>query len=257
MPDRRLILFFACATLVVAFPDSARSADNVPLRFTQIDLTDGRQLKNVVVKSYDARTERLLIVADKTAMTIPIALLPPPFNEKLKAAPATGGSVSTALSLPRPPAPPPPSVGASDANAVAVPATPAPEVNVAPEPAPSAPRPAPRITPRPRRSSDSGEPAEASPTQHQFVARTRANRYYRYEHQVGSNSISVTALEFDLGTTVAVPGWPGRCRTEGKAFIEYFDSKGRSFQRTTSTFEVLTEQKPGEEIKVIDFTRKS
>jgi hypothetical protein len=119
------------------------------------------------------------------------------------------------------------------------------------------PQPTPRTTPRSRRRSESGEPAGASPTQHQFVARTRANRYYRYEHQIGSNSISVTALEFDLGTTLPVPGWPGRCRTEGKAFIEYFDSKGRSYQRTTSTFEILTEQKPGEEIKVVDFTRRS
>lgn len=45
--------------------------------------------------------------------------------------------------------------------------------------------------------------------------------------------------------------------TEGKAFIEYFDRKSRSYQRTTSTFEILTEQKPGEEIKVVDFTRRS
>jgi hypothetical protein len=257
MSHRRLSLLIAGLAIVTSVPGNGYAAQNVPLRFTQIDLSDGRQLKNVVVKSYDAKTERLLIVADKTAMTIPIALLPPPFNEKLKAAPATGGSVSTALSLPRAPAPVPPVVGESPATAVAVPATPAPEVNIAPEPTPPAPRPTPRVNPRPRRGPDSSEPTEASPTQHQFVARTRANRYYRYEHQVGSNSISVTALEFDLGTTLPVPGWPGRCRTEGKAFIEYFDSKGRSFQRTTSTFEVLTEQKPGEEIKVVDFTRKS
>lgn len=249
MIARRVSLLLACGVMLAVIPGQMDSAETVPLKFNQIDLTDGRQLKNVVVKSYDARTERLLIVADKTAMTIPIALLPPPFNEKLKAAPATGGSVSTALSLPRP--------AAAEATAVAVPATPAPEVNVAAETPAPVPQPAPRTNPRPRRGSESGEPAGASPTQHQFVARSRANRYYRYEHQVGSNSISITSLEFDLGITLPVPGWPGRCRTEGKAFIEYFDSKGRSYQRTTSTFEILTEQKPGEEIKVVDFTRRS
>ena len=243
--------------MLAAIPGPMHSAETVPLKFNQIDLTDGRQLKNVVVKSYDARTERLLIVADKTAMTIPIALLPPPFNEKLKAAPATGGSVSTALSLPRPPVSSAVAPAEAEATAVAVPATPAPEVNVPSETPAPVPQPAPRTNPRPRRGTESGEPAGASPTQHQFVARTRANRYYRYEHQVGSNSISITSLEFDLGTTLPVPGWTGRCRTEGKAFIEYFDSKGRSYQRTTSTFEILTEQKPGEEIKVVEFTRRS
>jgi hypothetical protein len=254
---RRPILLLACGVMLAAIPGQMNSAEAVPLKFNQIDLTDGRQLKNVVVKSYDARTERLLIVADKTALTIPIALLPPPFNEKLKAAPAAGGSVSTALSLPRPPVASTPAPAEAEATAVAVPTTPAPEVNVPGETPAPVPQPAPRTNPRPRRGSDSGEPAAASPTQHQFVARSRANRYYRYEHQVGSNSISITSLEFDLGTTQPVPGWPGRCRTEGKAFIEYFDSKGRSYQRTTSTFEILTEQKPGEEIKVVDFTRKS
>ena len=254
---RRTILFLACGVMLAAISQPMNSAEPVPLRFNQIDLTDGRQLKNVVVKSYDARTERLLIVADKTAMTIPIALLPPPFNEKLKAAPAAGGSVSTALSLPKPPPSSTPVPAEAAATAVAVPTTPAPEVNVPSEVPAPVPQPAPRANSRPRRGSDSSEPAGASPTQHQFVARSRANRYYRYEHQVGSSSISVTSLEFDLGTTLPVPGWSGRYRTEGKAFIEYFDSKGRSYQRTTSTFEILTEQKPGEEIKVVDFTRRS
>ena len=247
-------MLFAGLALAIC-PGVIRSAESIPLRFTQIDLTDGRQLKNVVIRSYDARTERLLIVADKTAMTIPISLLPAPFNEKLKAAPASGASVSTALSLPRQVPPAPMASSESERANIAVPATPAPEITV-PSETPIAPPPA-RPTPRPRRGSDSGEAAEASPTQHQFVARTRANRYYRYEHQVGSNSISVTALEFEFASTQPVPGWTGRCRTEGKAFIEYFDSKGRSFQRTVSTFEVLTEQKPGEEIKVIEFSRKS
>lgn len=241
----------ACLAGLGVFSNAARSAESVPLKFNQIDLTDGRQLKNVVVKSYDAKTERLLIVADKTAMTIPIALLPPPFNQKLKAAPAAGGSVSTSASPPKPP------VTETSATPVSLPTTPAPEVKAVSE-TPAPPRRTPRATPRSKPAAEPAtEGAEASPTQHQFVARSRANRYYRYEHQVGSNSISVTSLEFELDSTQPVPGWPGRCRTEGKAFLEYYDSKGRSFQRTTSTFEILTEQKPGEEIKVVDFTRKS
>src|SRR5688500_13032555 len=138
---RRTTLLLACGAMLAAISGRMNSAETVPLKFNQIDLTDGRQLKNVVVKSYDARTERVLIVADKTAMTIPIALLPPPFNEKLKAAPATGGSVSTTLALPRPPAPSAATPTEAEATAIAVPTTPAPEVNVAAETPPPVPQP--------------------------------------------------------------------------------------------------------------------
>ena len=98
---------------------------------------------------------------------------------------------------------------------------------------------------------------EAGLTQHQAAAQQRAQTYFQYEFQVGSNSIVVTSLSFELDVPKPVPGWTGRCFTSGKAFIEYFDSKGRSYQRTTSTFEVTTEQRPGEGLKAIDFSRKS
>ena len=224
----------------------AQPADTVPLRFTRLDLTDGRKLKNVVVKSYDAKSEKLLIIADGRAMTIPIASLPPPFNQQLKAAPGSGESVSM---IPGRPATPLPRVAASAADQyyfeAAVPARQ--QANTIARATPPAQRPSP------------SDPmlAAASLAQHQAAARARAEKYFRYEFQMGSNSISVTALEFELGVPSPVPGWSGRCRTDGKAFVEYFDSKGRSFQRTTSTFEIITEQPPNEPLKVIDFSRKS
>jgi hypothetical protein len=55
----------------------------------------------------------------------------------------------------------------------------------------------------------------------------------------------------------AVTGWTGRYRTEGKAYLEFFDSKGWSYSRATSRFEVLTEQKPDGALKVVDFLVKS
>ena len=67
----------------------------------------------------------------------------------------------------------------------------------------------------------------------------------------------MTALEFEFAETKAVPGWTGRYCTQGKAFLEYYDSRGRSFQRTTSTFEVTTEENVADGVVVVDFSRKS
>jgi hypothetical protein len=216
-------------------------AADVPLNFARLDLLDGRKLKNVVVKSYDLKSERLLVIADGKAMMIPIASVPPPFNQQLKSAPASGASVSTISPAPRP------IISAADQYHMEVTAR-------VPQQAPVRVAP-PRRAERPR----SGDPmlADATLAQHQAAAHGRAQRYFRYEFQIGSNSISVTSLDFEVGVPAAVPGWTGRYCTNGKAFIEYFDSKGRSYQRTTSTFEITTEQKPGEALTVIDFSRKS
>ena len=44
----------------------------------------------------------------------------------------------------------------------------------------------------------------------------------------------------------------------GKAYLETYDSRGRSFQRRTGTFEVTTEKKSGDdEIAVLSFAPTS
>ncbi|MBZ5586652.1 MAG: hypothetical protein LAQ30_31590, partial [Acidobacteriia bacterium] len=57
------------ALLLLAVRALAPAAE-VPLRFDRIDLLDGRTLKNVVVKSYDATSDKLLLVADGTALLV-------------------------------------------------------------------------------------------------------------------------------------------------------------------------------------------
>jgi len=42
----------------------ACAADQVVLQFPRLDLLDGRKLKNVIVKSYDAKSGDVLVVAD-------------------------------------------------------------------------------------------------------------------------------------------------------------------------------------------------
>ncbi|HEY9248958.1 MAG TPA: hypothetical protein VIO38_07490, partial [Rariglobus sp.] len=92
---------------------------------------------------------------------------------------------------------------------------------------------------------------------HREVAVAHAKRYYKFEYRSGSNAISVTDSDIAVGDTEEVTGWSNRYRTTGKVYLEIYDSVGGgSFRRGTSKFEILTEQKPGEEIKVIDFDRK-
>jgi hypothetical protein len=215
---------------------------DVPLKFSRLDLTDGRKLKDVVVKSYDAKTEKLLVIADGKAMTIPIGVVPAPFNQQLKGAPASGGSVSTFG------APSSTLVSASDQYRMDVPATVRPMATVPPQSAPPRARPAP----------DPAAVEAARLKRHQSVARTRAERYYRYEHPLGSSSIKVMAIEFELSVPKAVPGYTGRVETQGKVYLDYIDTVGGgSVQRATAMFEIMTEETPADGINVIDFRRKS
>lgn len=235
------------ATLALAeLTQSARAGDQIPLKFDRIDLSDGRRLINVVVKSYDAKSEKLLVIADGKAMTFPIALLPAPFNERLKAAPSSGNSVST-TSTPRPVATAADQYSSGSSAVVAAPQV----IYVTPS---AAQAPVRKKTPK---AGATAQAASAAIAKHAAAAQTRATNYFRYEFQIGSNSITVTSLNFEFGTPKPVAGWDGRYETQGKAFLEFYDSKGGSFQRTTSTFEVITEEKPGEEMTVVEFRRKS
>jgi hypothetical protein len=213
---RTVLLFLAAGAI-------ARAAE-VPLRFARLDLMDGRTLTNVVVRSYDAATGKLLLVADGKAMLVPANLIPPPFAARLKAGVPAAGS-TTALVTTQPVAP----------SAVSEKPASAPAIQVVDTP-----------------SATGSDQLLAS---HKEAAQTRARRYYQYEFKAGSDAISVTALDIDMDRPEAIEGWLGRYRTKGKVYLEFYDSKGNSFSRTTSSFEVITEQKPGQPIKVVDFTR--
>jgi hypothetical protein len=263
-PSSLVTLFFVA--LLATTDAFSQSKDDVPLTFTRLDLTDGRKLKNVVVKSYDAKSGKLLIIADGKATTIAIALVPPPFNEQLKSAPRSGETVTT-IATPRvvanaadqyymdtavPPAPPPSKTTPSSSHS-----------SVRPKKTPSAPTvvyvPAP-TSPAPVAQQQPAHPALAAAglKEHQDAAKARAQKYYQYEFPLGSNSVTVTAQDIELSVPKLWSNWdPPRYTMEGKIYINYYDSKGGSFQRATSTFEITTEQRPGEEVKVIDFTRKS
>lgn len=199
----------------------------VPLKYAQLDLNDGRTLKNVVVKSYDAAIGKLLLVADGKVMLIPLGLVPQPFRDKLKAEAPQGGATSSVVPGQAVPSGEGPSSG-----------------KVAPGPA----------APTNQELEDAAQ--EKLLEKHKQAALARAKNYYRYEFQAGSSAISVTAENFEVDQPEPVAGWNGRYRTCGRVFLEFFDSKGYSYSRTTDKFEITTEQKPREALKVVDFTRK-
>lgn len=239
---------------LLAFAPAA--AAEPPATLPQVALSDGRTLKNVSIRTFDPATQRVLVLADGRAMTVPLALFPAAVAEKLRGAPRSGESVS---------------VVGSGARSSAALSTAADQYHLAqPEPvvlpatpAPRAGRPATGATPAASKPPATPNQAAARSTginlnAHKAAALKRAQSYYRFEYRAGSNSVAVTALELDVTTPQVVPGWEGRCRTEGKASFELYDSRGRSFQRRTSTFEVITEKKTGDDdLVVLEFSTKS
>jgi hypothetical protein len=153
-------------------------------------------------------------------MLVPVSLVPAPFAARFKAvAPPAGATMSVVATQP-------PAAGTNVAN-----------------PAPVA------------QASDSAD-HERQLARHREVAEDRARRYFEFEYRAGSNAISVTKLDIQTKPPEAVDGWPGRYRTKGRAYLEFFESKGRSFSRGASSFEVITEQKPDQSVAVVDFTAK-
>ena len=222
---RRLCLIFLLIGSSTAFP-----AERVPLNYDRIDLRDGRTLENVVIKTYDARTGRLLLLADGKAMIIPISLLPPPYNEALKKAPPSGGTSSSTSAPAQPHSPQARSREQFERDAAES---------------------------KPEAASQAEREQDKIRSAHQEKAQERATNFYQIEYQPGSNNITVTVLSFESSRPQVVEGWPNRFRTEGKAYLEYYNSVAHTYDRSTSTYEVLTEQKPGDELKVIQFLRKS
>lgn len=199
-------------------------ADTSSLQFKRIDLSDGRTLNDVTIKTYDATTGRVLLLADGTASMVPLKVFPSPLDKQISATAPRAGS-STATVTQKAPSP-----------AVAQPTSPAPNLD--------------------RTYADAAESAraEAGVRAHAQAARMRADRYFRYEYHVGSNAVRIRSLDLDTTPPEPVSGWTGRYRTSGKAYIEFFDSVGWSYSRANSAFEVVTEEKSNGHIEVVDFT---
>ncbi|MBL9215109.1 MAG: hypothetical protein JNG83_06500 [Opitutaceae bacterium] len=73
----------------------AAAEAGAPLAYARFDLANGLKLRNVVVKNYDAKNDRFLLVADGKAITVPAEQVPQPFRSALRRkAPAVGATTA-------------------------------------------------------------------------------------------------------------------------------------------------------------------
>lgn len=91
---------------------------------------------------------------------------------------------------------------------------------------------------------------------HKQAAQDRAQQYYQQEYRAGSDSIRVTSVEIQTDQPEPIAGWSGRFRTQGRAILQMSDFRGGTRYQTTARFEVITEQKAEEGVKVVSFIRK-
>lgn len=203
-------------SLAVMSAHASLAADAIP----RLALSDGRVLNQAIIRSFDATSGKVLIMTDGTAVLVPIGLLPAAEVEKARAA-----SPSSHVSL------------VAEPKTAVSPSAPAPE------------KPA-----RPAAPAETADPVKA----HQEAAIAQVKRYYKFEYGSGRASSTVTDFDFEVEETKEVAGWFNRYRTKGKAYVEFYSGSLRrgSYSRETSLFEITTEQKPGEELKVIELTRK-
>lgn len=88
------------------------------------------------------------------------------------------------------------------------------------------------------------------------LARSRADRYFRYEFKPGSGATVQIRRDIDLEEPEEVAGWPNRFRVQGQIGLEYYDSKGRSFSTTSQRFEVTAQGDDRGKMTIVDFTVK-
>lgn len=88
------------------------------------------------------------------------------------------------------------------------------------------------------------------------LARERANRFYRYELKPGSGSVYIIGAGVQLDEPIEVAGWDRRYRVTGSVGLEYYDSRGRSFQILTKKFEVLVGPDSYGNVVALDFSEK-
>ncbi len=191
------------------------SAIGADLTFDEVTLGDGRILKDVTVKSFNNNNGKVVVKTNGTITTIPLVQFPESAINAIYQ--QYNGRFSSVSTVPQ-----------SDQ---VIP----PERPVRYRAQPSAPD-----------ASTSG-----SQGAHVAAARARAQRFFSYEYRLGASNAIVTQRSIELTQTEQVPGWTGRYRSKGKAYLSFYNSAGGSFQRTAVNFEVETEERPGQGVSVV------
>ncbi len=204
---RRLLLL-----LCLALPGGLLAADPAPvaLRHETLTLTDGRVLHQVTIKSYDARTGKLLLLADGKALSLPIALVPEPLAAQLKdGAPKAGGTTSSTAE----------------------------RVVYAPVVLPNGPGGAPKVM------AHAVLTAEQKLQGHKDSARLAARNQTLSKYWTGNvRKVEIRRCEPD--EPVAAEGWIDRYKTRVAVTYDCLDAAGVSLSQGTIRYEITTEFPP-------------
>jgi hypothetical protein len=221
---------------------SASAAPHViDLKFENLTLRNGQKLQNGTIKSYDHANGKVVINADRQITSIQIELLPADVAERVislvpeevkdnarqekadrKQQKKTSAQNSAAQTK-----------SANDAwlkaNA---------DAGV--------------------RSEEAKKVREKESVRQQAksLAYSRANRYFRYELKPGSGSVYITGSGIQMEEPIEVTGWDRRYRVAGTVGLEYYDTRGRSFQTLTSRFEVIVGPDSNGSVVALDISVK-
>lgn len=212
-------------------------AARAPVTLPELELGGGRHLKKVEVRSYDAIADRFTLVEGRNVMVVASVEIPSSLREKLK------GQVPRKDSAVAPAPKSEPGAAAPEAKTPSAGAAPAkPAKAVEPASTPAAPTPG------------AGKTDQEKILEYQELILARCKKYYEEEYPRGSATTAVKPVEFHLDTVERVAGWSGRYRWQGRVMVEI--AEGNAGRRETDHYEVVTEEKPGEAPRVIDYFRK-
>ena len=83
------------------------------------------------------------------------------------------------------------------------------------------------------------------------AAHTALRRKFRYEENAGSGSSYVLSDDYSLNDPEEVPGWAGRYRVTGKAYVREYDSRG-GFNSRRRDVEILIQTKEKKRPEVLE-----
>jgi hypothetical protein len=90
----------------------------------------------------------------------------------------------------------------------------------------------------------------------QQALRARADRFFRYEYQGGSNYIYVLETSTEFTDISPRPGWPGEYSATGKGYIQFYDSSPHGhFKRESREFAATVKVTNGT-AKVLEFRQR-
>ena len=225
----------ACFTLLMVFMGSLfAAAAEIELTYPRLTLKNGKTYGLVEIKSLNQERNAVIMVHDRVIETIPLAHLPDEVRARVE-------SLSVGQK-------PPLSLRPLPTYARTYPRTQQGLKPTTTDPLHEAKRV--QAEARAKAAEEAIRKEKAKQTM-----RTHARNYFGYEYKTGSGAIIMTSPAIEIDEAEWMNNWD-RYRVTGKAFYDFYDSKGSSFSRGSRLFEGRVEVKPEGSMKVVDFFTK-